>query len=479
MAGSEASERNEASADRLNGIYYKPIMMIGYSFLWWLNPGEPFLFHLLQILLHCSNAFLIFCLFRKLKVSQIASFLAGAVFLVHPINTEAVVLIADLQEPLFSFFGLLAVNLLMSQQPRPLSAISWVWVFLLLLASLLSKETGILYLAMGGAACILWHSKEWRHWVPCLAAPLAVYLVLRIGIAGLVHLQSDNMQIMRADWVTRFQTVPSVLLHYLKVFIYPDMLSLTQDWIIANPNFWNFFAPLLIVFLILGILVILNWRQKSKPLLFFSSWFLLGWFFHGQLFPLDGTVSDRWFYFPIIGLLGIFGTLVIGERGKTIRLALISVWIIFLAARAQARSYDYRSPLSLYQADLEVEPNSFYLNNNLGLELMKLQRFQEAIPYFKKTIEVSESGSRAWLVAHRNLATSLIEIRDFKQAFEHLKIAQLDPDPKSTYGMVMWYQRSGNIEGLRRFLKEEALVRHPEDKLLLKIQTELNSLPPR
>lgn len=481
MASSVASSvATETSEHRLNGIYYKPMMTISYSFLWWLSPGEPFFFHLLQIILHCTNAFLVFCIFRKLNISLIPSFLAGAIFLVHPINTEAVVLIADLQEPLFSFFGLLAVNLLLPrQQLRPLSAISGAAIALLLLAALLSKETGILYLAMVGCAGILWRPNEWKAWVPRLAAPLAMYLFLRVGIAGLIHLNSDNMQIMRADWITRFQTVPSVLLHYLKIFFYPEKLSLTQDWIIAHPNFWNFFAPLILILFILGFLVLLNWRQRSKPLLFFTTWFLLGWFFHGQFFPLDGTVSDRWFYFPIIGLLGIFATLNLGDKARSFRVALTVLWTIFLAVRAHARSDDYRTPLSLYQADLQVEPNSFYINNNLGLELMKLQRFQEALPYFQKTIEVSESGSRAWLVAHRNLATSLIETRDFNQAFEHLKIALQDPDPRSTYGMVMWYQRSGDLEGLRHFLKTVALVRHPNDTLLLKIQSELNASAPR
>jgi len=88
------------------------------SFYKWQSGKQPFPFHLLQLLLHVTNAFLLFLILRKFVSSNISIPLA-IIYLVHHINTEAVVYISDLQDILFVFFGLLAVFVSMSPHISP------------------------------------------------------------------------------------------------------------------------------------------------------------------------------------------------------------------------------------------------------------------------------------------------------------------------------------------------------------------------
>jgi hypothetical protein len=128
-----------------SGIYYKPLMSTSFTILYVLGSGKPFIFHLFQVLLHTANVIMIFFLFSKIfKKDQLAAVLA-LIFAIHPFNVESVVYISALQDVQFLFFGLLSLMVLIYRRylfkilPFYISAI-------LILASMLSKETGSLFL---------------------------------------------------------------------------------------------------------------------------------------------------------------------------------------------------------------------------------------------------------------------------------------------------------------------------------------------
>lgn len=97
--------------DKPHGIYYKPFMSLTYAMLWKLSNGKPFVFHLFQLVISILNAFLIFWLVSY-WVSVEISFFIALFFLVHPINTEVIVCIADMQDVLFFFWGMLTLILI-------------------------------------------------------------------------------------------------------------------------------------------------------------------------------------------------------------------------------------------------------------------------------------------------------------------------------------------------------------------------------
>lgn len=500
-----------AGSEGLVGIYYKPVMMIAYSLMWQFSPNDPWLFHVVQLALQILNSTLVAVLFFALFGNALVAFTAGLIYLVHPLNSEAVLMIADLQEPLYVFFGLSALLIVALSPSDLIRRMRLTLVCLLIFFSLLSKESGLQFVGMVPLLALFRDVRNWKTILPGLALVGAAYLYLRLGVAELAQLKSDHMAIMNADLITRLQTVPKVMMHYLTLFFWPQQIALTQDWVVKTPTFADFTLPLLVVSSILIGLVIWNLKLKSPRLLFFSIWYVGGWLMHSQLVPLDGTVSDRWFYFTMIGALGIlievilkgtkhisasslsnpqsedhlldsrssnwqiimssFHSLSLGS--KVFLTVALNIAAPALGYRSHLRSFDFRDAISLYTADLRVDPNSFYMNNNLGLELSARQRYREAIPYFQKTMELSAPQSRAWFVARRNLAVALIEVGDWKNSEFHLRAVQHDPDPRSIYGMVMWYQRQGKIQELYEFLLRTALPRFPKDPLLLRTKTEL------
>ncbi len=451
------------------GIYFKPVMMIAYSMLWQLTPEQPVAFRVFQLLIHCLNASLIFVLFRNFfrKDFFLLPVAAALVFLVHPINSEAVLFIADLQEPLYTAFGLLALLVLTRATDR------WQYVLptaLLLLLSLLSKESGLLFVLISAIYCLLFQKPYQRKFIVSLVAVGGIYFFFRLGLAQLTTIHSDTMQISRASVLTRFLTMPQVLVHYIHLFFWPEHISLTQDWVVAKADFKQFWLPLLQIVAFLSLCVYFLVRTKDKVFLFFLLWFGLGWGLHSQLVPLDGTVSDRWFYFTIIGFLGMLccwlNKLEIKARYIIFPLVLVSA---AFAVRTHARIQNWKSPMDLYLHDLQIDPNSFYLNNNLGLELFKLKRFEESIPYFEKSISASVEKSTAWFTAVTNLGSAYLFMGLPGKAESFLKIALEGQDIKSHRAYAAALLELGLKPQLDAFLIV-ALAKFPNDTVLLKLK---------
>ena len=53
------------SGNGIAGVYYKPLLLTTFSFIYSIWGPNPFPFHLIQVLLHITNALLVFFLFKK------------------------------------------------------------------------------------------------------------------------------------------------------------------------------------------------------------------------------------------------------------------------------------------------------------------------------------------------------------------------------------------------------------------------------
>ena len=112
-------------------------LRLGHA-LWGLDPLG---YHLVNVLLHAANAFLVWVLLRKLAVPGAG--LAAALFAFHPVQVESVAWIAELkntQSTLFSLLALLMWVRFLPTEPPPRRKYYWLALLFYVLA-LLSKTT--------------------------------------------------------------------------------------------------------------------------------------------------------------------------------------------------------------------------------------------------------------------------------------------------------------------------------------------------
>jgi hypothetical protein len=403
----------------LIGRYYKPIVPIYFTLINSLIGLHAPVFHFFQILLHIVNSFLIYCLYKKFFKKPLAIFL-GLLFLVHPINTEAVIYISNAQEVLFVFFGLIA--LLIISAKKTFTNLNFGVIFITLLLSLLSKETGVLFVLSTLVYIYLYNRKYFFKFLSLSVLVIVFYLVLRIDALGFSTNLIPSAPIMKTPFLQRLINIPLIIFSYLITFLFPKNLVINQSWVINTLNFKNFYIPLLFDLLVFGLITIegifirFRFKTKLKDYIFFLSIFLMGLGLHLQFIPLDMTVADRWFYFPIIGLIALIGLLIssIKTNNKLIQLLKVIsaiVIIAILSVRVIYRNLDWKNEATLVMHDIKISRESYHLEQNLANYYFLNGELEKAIYHYKKSIEIFP-----YFTNYTNLGTAYKKVKEIDKA---------------------------------------------------------------
>lgn len=392
------------------GLQYRPVVTFYFSLMYLFFGEAPFFYHFVNILFHGVNSVLVLLLFNKFFSGKLSLFLA-LIFLVHPIQVESAAFIAT-SGNIYFLFGMFALLL---GTKKTVSLRRGIAIGVLLFLSLLSKETGILFLGMIFVFRFLYKNNSFLQFIIIGSITSVAYYFLRFGMGeNALSSHSDIIPIAQLSLTERLMHIPSVITFYLKTFFYPMELIVMQHWIISNFNFYNFYGPIIVigVFLLLifltGIYLYKRDKKLLNPFLFFFVWYGAGTLLHIHLFPLNMTVADRWFYFPMVGLLGMLGVIgiIIVKRIKAKRMTDVLVVagitiIILLSTRSMVRNSDWRDDLTLFLHDRKVL-NNFVMENNIGWNYQHVADFKEANKYYASSVRMNPG----WAISLNNLAYS-------------------------------------------------------------------------
>ena len=228
-----------SSLQSLIGIYYRPLYFSYYSIIYYFAGANAFFFHFVQLVLHITNTVLLFFLFKSFFKKQIALFLA-LVFLIHPINSEAVLYIADANDILFFFFGIIALLILQKYH----SAKTLFIASLFILLSLFSKESGVLFLLITVIYISIFDKKKFLSVLFANIVVFIVYMLLRLHAIGIGSYPS-SAPISNLSIGERMINIPSIIFFYLETFFLPVNLASSYQWTYVAIDINHFFIPLL------------------------------------------------------------------------------------------------------------------------------------------------------------------------------------------------------------------------------------------
>jgi len=210
---------------------------------------------------------------------------------------------------------------------------------------------------------------------------------------------SIDVPIAGLSFPQRLLHIPAIIFYYVKTIVFPLQLGVWQKWTIQKITFVNFFFPLFLSLIFFSLLFYAAFylykhdRKQIRVYNFFTIWFVSGLGLLLQIVPFDMTVSERWMYFPIVGLLGIIGVMIhsLQLKGSAIKTASIIAAIIILgmfSLRTIVRNTNWSDEITLFSHDVQVDDD--YLKElMLAQDLINKGMKEQALPHFEKSIELN------------------------------------------------------------------------------------------
>ncbi|MEK7536917.1 MAG: tetratricopeptide repeat protein [Patescibacteria group bacterium] len=350
---------------------YRPLVQISFG-LNFLIGSSPFGFHLVNVLLHIINSFLVYLLLKKLTSNSRLSLIASLLFLVLPIHVEAVTAISGRTELLSLFFGILTL-LLWFDSKYFLSAI-------VLFLAFLNKESVIMVLAIIFLFNLYYH-RGWR-WPIYYFAAMIFYFILRIAVLGQYAFKSQVEFVFNplayASFFERIFTALKILVLYLQKVFVPYNLSAdySYDQISIVTNLFS--SPLSLLGLVfLGLMFwegykILT-RKKSSVLGWLFIFFFLPYLVISNLiFPTGTIMAERLMYFPSLGALMILAVFIeqLFKLSKRLGLAILLILSVVYGFITVSQNRVWANREALLTDSFKKSPNSVAAKTNYGILIL-------------------------------------------------------------------------------------------------------------
>lgn len=422
----------------LSSQYWRPILLTTFSIQWqmWQDwaPG----YHFVNASFHIVNAiFLFYILLYLFKNSWLALFTA-LIFLVHPLQTEAVTYVAGLGDPLSVFFIFLGLFFYLKFRASKKDALESKTYYLSLLTyifALMTKETAII---MPGLVFLVdFFYEDGQKYQLIEKFKTSVLRILSFASIGLFYIflratvlnfgDSFNLYGEPTPFTQNFHyrlfTFFRTLTVYFRLLFLPFNLHMERSVEIATSV--SSLSVILGGVLFLGLLGIAFWFLKKAPIVSFGIiWFFIALFpMSNLLVPVNDLIYEHWMYVPLIGIFLpiIWLAQQLCKNVKSTNwlqrflLLVFVLFVIFLSVLTVRRNTEWRDPITFYNQTLEHAPESYRIINNLGMAYADIGNYTQAKETYKRAIALEPEVA----IAYHNLANSYYETGNEEMAIKN------------------------------------------------------------
>jgi tetratricopeptide (TPR) repeat protein len=434
--------------------------------LWGLNTTG---YHWVNLLLHVGNALLVWAVLARLKVP--GSWLAAAIFALHPVQVESVAWITERKNVLMGFFFLLTLLAWIAFADERTRR-SWIFYCLALIfyALALSAKTTACTLP-AALFLILWLEKKpitKRRLIQILP-----FVVLGIGMGLLAVWWEHYHQGTNRGLFTFLSPVERILVASRAVWFYVSKIFWPSNLTFIYPK-WNISPANLIDYIWLAagivacVIIYFSRRYFGRSVEVAATFFVitlspvLGFI---MLFTFRYTfVADHYQYLACIGPIALASAGIVSlsdkfaqHRGVIISAALLLVASLGMLTWRQAATYTDIE--TLWRTTLARNPKCWMAETNLGLVLLQKGKIDDGIVHYQSALRMQPDS---W-DAEYNLGTALLGKGQVDEAILHceraVRMRPTDPDALVSLGDAL-FQKGRIDEAISHYQK--AITVHPD-----------------
>lgn len=375
-------------------------MAVNYT----VHGDSVFGYHLVNFLIHlgagAASAWLVHGLLRSPALSgrhepwmRWIPWLVVAIFLLHPLQTQAVTYIVQRYTSLMAMFYLLSMAAFVGARIKASPPLCVLSLVTLVLAFFCKQSAATLPLALILIELLFFRQLGAKAWSMVVSTALALALtlgwLLTLPVFDIQGLTRETLEISRVDYLA---TQMEVLWRYLGLFFLVGQQRLEYDLAVASG-----FSELRTILFALGHLALIAtglalWRRL--PLVAFGIlFFYLAHLIESSYLPIIDVAFEHRNYLPLTGLaLAIaFGLAWLCHRLTRYRLGVVITLglIATLAVHTHARNTLWSDPIAFLQHETTVAPDSHRAWTSLGKELMREGRFRQALSALETAFEIA------------------------------------------------------------------------------------------
>lgn len=436
----------------------RPLLMTSYWVNYEVSGLQTASYHAFNVIFHAANSFLLFLITRKiLEFAQVnrerrdllAAF-AGALFLLHPVNAEAVAYIASRSEnfSVLWFFGAITLFLY-----RGSVAITWVRSAVVLLffgAAVLSKEHTIVLPAILLLTDYFWNPpfslagvrRNWKLYVPIVAGGIIV------GGYSARLLKDPNFGFGIKDftWYQYFFTQCRAFWLYIRLFLFPVNLTLDYDFPISR-TILDHGAILGLIAILLAAAAAFYFRRRYPLAAYGFFLFVILLAPTSSFVPIKDPVAERRMYLSMIGLLFIMLEFLrrVNVR-QTKWVAALAAVLVVAGVMTHSRSAVFSDPVAMWEDTVAKSPQSARDEFQLAEAYRERGECAKALGHYERSAQLRPNDDTLyidWGLAYDCLnqpAEALVKLR---------QAAKIKPKAHVYSQIGMIYGKQGrNIEAL-------------------------------
>ncbi len=421
------------------GVGGRPLANFSFALNYAIGGTDVRGYHVVNLAIHLAAALVLFGLVRRALAAAVLApqfreelraplgLAIALLWLLHPLQTEAVTYVSQRTESLMAFFYLLTLYAFV-RLAETSSRAWWATAVGACACGMATKEvmvTAPLIVLLvdrtliGGNFRAAWQRRRWFY-----LTLASTWLVLVLHLSGITQ---RGVTYATVTWWQYGLTECTALQTYLRLAFSPTPLVFDYGAEFPTSLAGTVLPAATILALLAGMVLALRFRPQLGLA---GAWFFVLLAPTSSIIPIAGQpIAEHRMYLPLAGLICVVALPATARFGRNALVVLVALAVLCGVITHQ-RNLDYGSVDGLWRDTIAKRPDNARAHATLGAALLRQSRLPAAIAEFEISLTLQPNDAKT----HNNLAAALQDAGRPADALAHYRASvRLEPASSSTY----------------------------------------------